>query len=44
MDQETGKVFNQMPREYAQKEDGMRNEIAFNKALSIKKRMEQLRH
>lgn len=38
MDKETGKALNQMPRGYADSESGMRNEIAFNKALSIKKK------
>lgn len=38
MDQETGKVFNQMPRGYAQNESSMHNDVAFNKALSIKKK------
>ena len=38
MDQETGKVLNQIPRGYAQNEGSTHNDIAFNKALSIKKK------
>lgn len=38
MDQETGKVLNQIPRGYANNESGICNDVAFNKALSIKKK------
>lgn len=36
MDQETGKVFSQMPRGYAHNQNVMHDDVAFNKTLSIK--------